>query len=370
MARRGRSIPARLVIGRKVPAAPAGTAYTLTAPGTASGAAGVASGNFTVTPNGAVTATVTPADGGAGGTFTPSSLSWTSASNSQTFTYTPPSSGSTPGTAVIRTIATTNNAGLTDPASVAYTGIALINCVFMGTSLTAGFNGSDSYPDVQLFGAGGLVYDGKGVGSFGTVASGPILTAWNNFYKGLNGAAAGLRIDQFQSNSGAAIATAYNSSAPANYIVVEGGVNDIANGASESTCLSRMAAFCATQRSLGYKAFVLTVTPANDDPVSGPSFNTVRNAYNVLLRADHGTSFDDLIDVARDARFGQDGQEFNVGNVNWYQPDGIHWASQTLCPAVAGYVAAKLFDWQSGYRFGAGTGGGTGVSGSRIFGGF
>jgi hypothetical protein len=93
----------------------AATAYTLTAPDPASGAPLVASGNFTVTLNGLPTGTivVTPSDGGDGGTFTPTTLSFTGATTSLTFTYTPDDSGT-------KTISTSDDGGLTDPASVEY----------------------------------------------------------------------------------------------------------------------------------------------------------------------------------------------------------------------------------------------------------
>ncbi len=75
---------------RAIPStAAAGTAYALAAPIPASGPVGIASGNFTVTPNGVVTVVITPSDSGGGGTFTPSSLTFTASSVAQTFTYTP-----------------------------------------------------------------------------------------------------------------------------------------------------------------------------------------------------------------------------------------------------------------------------------------
>jgi hypothetical protein len=66
-------------------------AYTLT--GTTSGTGLGASSNFTITPVEATTDTVTFSDGGAGGTFTPSSLSWTASAVAKTCTYTPPRDG-------------------------------------------------------------------------------------------------------------------------------------------------------------------------------------------------------------------------------------------------------------------------------------
>jgi hypothetical protein len=90
------------------------TATTLTGP--TSGTNGVASTNFTSGANGTITGTVTvtPNDGGQGGTFTPTSVAISSGTPTATFTYTPASTG-------VKTISTTNNGGLTPAASIAYT---------------------------------------------------------------------------------------------------------------------------------------------------------------------------------------------------------------------------------------------------------
>lgn len=91
---------------------PQASTYTLTGP--AQGVIGVASTVFTVTPNALiVSTTVTPSDSGAGGTFTPTSLTFTASAAAQTFTYTPASLGT-------KTISTTNNGILSNPASLSY----------------------------------------------------------------------------------------------------------------------------------------------------------------------------------------------------------------------------------------------------------
>lgn len=94
--------------------AAAATATTLSGP--SSGTTGVASTNFTVGANGAITGTVivTPADGGAGGTFTPTTVSISSGSPTGTFAYTPASTG-------VKTISVSDNGGLTDATSLSYT---------------------------------------------------------------------------------------------------------------------------------------------------------------------------------------------------------------------------------------------------------
>ncbi len=111
---------------------PAATSYTLTAPSPASGYAGVASPNFTVTANGTLASavTITPSDGGAGGSFgcVSSCVSGavTLAANaygqsSAKFTYTPPNVTQTD------TVSTTNSSGgsLTDPSAVSYAATAV-----------------------------------------------------------------------------------------------------------------------------------------------------------------------------------------------------------------------------------------------------
>lgn len=95
-------------------AASAATALTLSGP--SSGSVGVASSAFTVSANGTLAANVTVSlsDGGAGGTFTPTSVTLTSAATSGTFTYTPASTGA-------KTISFTNSGGLANPSDVTYT---------------------------------------------------------------------------------------------------------------------------------------------------------------------------------------------------------------------------------------------------------
>jgi Bacterial Ig-like domain len=65
--------------------------YNLTGP--SSGTANVPSTNFTLTPAASTTDTVTPSDGGKGGTFTPARLTFNASGAAQTFTYTPTTTG-------------------------------------------------------------------------------------------------------------------------------------------------------------------------------------------------------------------------------------------------------------------------------------
>lgn len=92
-----------------------GVASAVTLTGPASGSVGSASSNFTVGANGTITGTVvvTPSDGGAGGTFTPTTVSISSGTPTGTFTYNAASSGT-------KTISVTNNGSLSNPTALSY----------------------------------------------------------------------------------------------------------------------------------------------------------------------------------------------------------------------------------------------------------
>ncbi len=89
---------------------PAATSYTLTGP--AGGALNTASTNFTVTPNGTYTGTITITPSG-GGLSTATVLTFSSSSAAQTFTITPTAVGPV-------TLTPTNSGGLTDASAVTY----------------------------------------------------------------------------------------------------------------------------------------------------------------------------------------------------------------------------------------------------------
>ena len=108
-----------LTVGEAV--TPEAFSYTLTGPSPAGGAVGQPSGNFTVAIAHGTTlsspATISPSDGGNGGTFTPATVVLSGPDASATFTYTPASTGG-------KTISTSDNRGLTDPAPLNYTVVA------------------------------------------------------------------------------------------------------------------------------------------------------------------------------------------------------------------------------------------------------
>jgi hypothetical protein len=111
------------------------TAITMTGPTT--GVVSTQSSNFTVgvSPVGGAisgTITVTPSDNGGGGSFSPTSVSLTSASPTATFKYTPSA------TVGARTISVTNSAALTNPSNITYTSTSSAATAVQVTGPTSG----------------------------------------------------------------------------------------------------------------------------------------------------------------------------------------------------------------------------------------
>lgn len=104
------------------------TAITLTGPTT--GSVGVASTAFTVGANGTISGSVvvTPSDSGAGGTFTPGSVTINTGSPTATFTYTASAAGTD-------TISVTNNGSLTNPSTISYVASALATFAVTNTNI-------------------------------------------------------------------------------------------------------------------------------------------------------------------------------------------------------------------------------------------
>lgn len=133
------------------------TTYTLVGP--ASGNVGLPSTNFTVAlPSGQSVpspVTITPGDGGDGGTFIPASVQLSTGSPVATFTYTAASTGN-------KTISTTNDGGLTDPAPLTYN---VVDVPHLLTDLISYWKFDDASlanPAVDSHGANDLATGGSG----------------------------------------------------------------------------------------------------------------------------------------------------------------------------------------------------------------
>lgn len=117
----------------------AATAVTMSGP--SSGVNGAVSSYFSIGANGSITGTVivTPSSGAGGGTFTPTTVSISALTPVATFTYTPASTGA-------KTIAITNNGGLSNPANITYTVSASATAPAQVIGLTLGTATSSTQP--------------------------------------------------------------------------------------------------------------------------------------------------------------------------------------------------------------------------------
>jgi hypothetical protein len=111
------------------------TAFTLTGPST--GTVGTASSNFTYTPNGSYTGTITPTMTGLAGTWSPTTLTWSGTNTAQTATFTASVAG-------MGTANGTPSPSLTAPSSISYTATATTATTFTLTGPSSGNEGSAS----------------------------------------------------------------------------------------------------------------------------------------------------------------------------------------------------------------------------------
>ncbi len=129
------------------------TTYTLTGPATATVLAGAPTDPFTVAVAPyhilAGPVTITPSDGGAGGTFTPSSVTLTMASLSATFTYTP---------AALRAVAISVSSGgvLANPAAMTLNATKTAVATYTLSSPAAGAVTMASEPFTVTLGSGAI----------------------------------------------------------------------------------------------------------------------------------------------------------------------------------------------------------------------
>jgi hypothetical protein len=155
-------------------AAPAGSPATgVTLSGPTGGTVGVASTNFTVgvTPvGGTITGTVvvTPSDSAGGSTFTPATVSLTTASPTATFTCTAAWAGT-------KTISVTNNGGLTNPANLSYVAADAVAATVPAAPTIGTAVAGDGYVDVYFTrnsNGGAAVLDSTATLSSGQTATG------------------------------------------------------------------------------------------------------------------------------------------------------------------------------------------------------
>jgi len=97
-------------------------------------------------------------------------------------------------------------------------------------------------------------------------------------------------------------------------VTIHMGANDM-TGYTGAAYYAATMPYVAELRALGAKVVICTVLPRN----AQPTFNTNRDAYNVLLRAGVGTDFDGLVDYDTTIM----GLEATTANTTYYS-DGLH----------------------------------------------
>jgi lysophospholipase L1-like esterase len=103
-------------------------------------------------------------------------------------------------------------------------------------------------------------------------------------------------------------------------VLVWGGTNDLAGGASAATVYARIQNYCAGRRYFGLRCAVLTMLPRSDAGLPG-SFEVDRQTINTNIRNNWATFADSLVDVAADGRIGDAGDELDS---TYYNADKVH----------------------------------------------
>lgn len=137
------------------------------------------------------------------------------------------------------------------------------------------------------------------------------------------------------------VETAFRTATTGNIGVVFGGTNDLYAGVSAATTLTRLQTYHAGLRVKGFKTVAVTILPRSDVGVA-VGFEAARQTLNTSIRANTGTWYDSLADVAADIRIGDSGDELDT---TYYAVDKVHpndTGAQILADIVAPIVLGLL----------------------------
>lgn len=127
----------------------------------------------------------------------------------------------------------------------------------------------------------------------------------------VSGAVNGKRIDEANTDAATNILPHYNAAYHYNFLGIIGGTNDILQGASAATCMSRMAAFDITVSGYG---FILIHCPIpNLEP---GSFDAVQASFASLIRSTYPAK--NIADLLADSRLA------DANNSIYFQTDKVH----------------------------------------------
>src|SRR5262249_17946194 len=190
---------------------------------------------------------------------------------------------------------------------------AINNAVWHGDSLTYGQNGSNP-------------------GTTSATRLAVVLNAVGATWQGTNFGHPGHTITQMISE----LNGLYDSTRQNNYLIAQGGHNDIVQSADASTVISRIQSYCSTALAANpWKIIWSTEPPASDPGIYPPNFDSIRDTVNSYMRQNwQSLGIAALSDFAFDPRMGSDGCEYNS---TYYGSDHTH-------PTDAGYTIWGSYD--------------------------
>src|SRR5215469_11002302 len=195
---------------------------------------------------------------------------------------------------------------------------AINNAVWHGDSLTYGQNGSNP-------------------GTTSATRLAVVLNALGPRWQGTNYGNAGHTITQMISELGSYVNGLYDPSKQNNYLIAQGGHNDIVQGADASTVISRIQNYCsAALAAHPWKIIWSTEPPAGDPGIYPSDFDSTRDTVNSYVRQNwRSLGIAALSDFALDFQMGLDGCEYN--STYYGNSDFAH-------PTDAGYTIWGSFD--------------------------
>ena len=179
-----------------------------------------------------------------------------------------------------------------------------------------------------VFDGDSLTY-GQGVTN-GTHYPPVTVAATSRQWHGVNVAIGGQKLGSMTTAGPTRVDTQYDATREKNVLVIWSSNDLSVSTAAETHDL--LEAYCLARQAAGWTVLVCNATPRT---TSG--FNTLRNAYNVLIAANYTDYADGLIDLAADSTIGDDADASNAT----YYGDGVHMTTAGYA-IVAGLVTTAL----------------------------
>jgi len=141
-------------------------------------------------------------------------------------------------------------------------------------------------------------------------------------------------VSAMKTNYPTEVAPLYDASlgADKNILVIQGGGNDVIAGTTPAQLLQLFKDIAILAHTTGYKVVVGSMLPRTDTVAAAASYNTLRNAFNVLLAGDHAWA-EGYVPVGEDVTIGPDA---TPDSTTYYHTDKAHLndAGQAVAAAV------------------------------------